>query len=94
MSSFHTTPVHSGEVLKDELDELSLSEASLAKHIDVSIESISKICKGDEGLNALMAMKLSRTLGASPQFWLNLQNNWELSQINSADYEAIDQIAA
>jgi plasmid maintenance system antidote protein VapI len=41
-----------------------------------------------------MAMKLSKALGGSPQFWLNLQNNWELSQLNYANFENISFIAA
>jgi plasmid maintenance system antidote protein VapI len=39
-------------------------------------------------------MKLSRALGASPQFWLNLQNNWEISQIKESEYQNIQSIAA
>jgi plasmid maintenance system antidote protein VapI len=41
-----------------------------------------------------MAMKLSKALGGSPQFWLNLQNNWELSQLNEAVFEDIRPVAA
>ncbi|PZO60690.1 MAG: addiction module antidote protein, HigA family [Phormidesmis priestleyi] len=94
MKSFHITPIHPGEVLKDELDELNLSQTDLAKHISVLPKTINEICRGKRGLSASMALKLSRALGASPQFWLNLQNNWELSQIDEADYETIEQIAA
>jgi len=41
-----------------------------------------------------MAVKLSKALGGSPQFWLNLQNNWELSQLNYSHFKNIDPIAA
>jgi antitoxin HigA-1 len=41
-----------------------------------------------------MAMKLSKALGGSPQFWLNLQNNWEISQIDVTMYGKIKHIAA
>jgi len=41
-----------------------------------------------------MAMRLSKALGGSPQFWLNLQNNWEISQIDDTAYEAIKHVAA
>ncbi len=80
--------------MKDELDELSLSESDLASHIKMPLEIINAICGGTEGLNASIAMKLSRALGASPQFWMNLQNNWELSQIDESDYAKIEPIAA
>ena len=94
MSSFHVTPVHPGEVLKDELEELGLTQVELAKHIGVLPKTISEICRGKRGLSAAMSMKLSRALGASPQFWLNLQNNWKISQIDESDYKKIEPIAA
>ena len=43
---------------------------------------------------AEMAMKRSKALGGSPQFWLNLQNNWEISQLNEAAFEDIRPVAA
>ena len=90
----HITPVHPGEVLKDELEEMGLSQSALAEHIDVLPKTINEICRGKRGISAEMAIKLSRALGASPQFWLNLQNNWELCQLNEADFKKIGKIAA
>jgi plasmid maintenance system antidote protein VapI len=43
---------------------------------------------------AELAMKLSKALGGSPQFWLNLQNNWEISQLDEAVFGGIDHVAA
>ncbi len=77
----HTTAIHPGLVLQDELDELQISQAALAEHVRVLPKTINEICRGKRGISAEMAMKLSQSLGASPYFWLNLQNNWELSQI-------------
>ena len=90
----HITPVHPGEVLKDELDEMGLTQTALAEHIDVLSKTINEICRGKRGISAGMAVKLSRALGASPQFWLNLQNNWELCQLKETDYKKIRKIAA
>ena len=94
MNETHYTPVHPGEVLKDELDELGLAQSAIAKHIGVLPKTINEICRGKRGISAEMAMRLSKALGGSPQFWLNLQNNWELSQINEAVLEDIKPIAA
>ena len=94
MNDFHITPIHPGEVLKDELNELSLSQTGLAKHIGVLPKTINEICRGKRGISASMAMKLSRVIGASPRFWLNLQNNWELSQIDESDCQNIKPVAA
>ena len=74
----HVTPVHPGKVLKDELEEIGRSQSALAEHIGVLAKTINEICRGKRGISAEMAMKLSRALGASPQFWLNLQSNYEL----------------
>lgn len=82
MDELHVTPVHPGEVLQDELNELGITQAKLAHHIGVLPKTINEICRGKRGISAEMAVRLSRALGASAQFWLNLQNNWALSQVD------------
>jgi addiction module HigA family antidote len=94
MNKLHFTPVHPGEVLKDELEEIGLTQSGLAKHIGVLPKTINEICRAKRGISAEMAMKLSKALGGSPQFWLNLQNNWEFSQLNEAAFEDIRPVAA
>ena len=94
MNQIHYTPVHPGEVLKDELDEVSLTQSALAKHIGVLPKTINEICRGKRGISPKMAMKLSKALGGTPRFWLNLQNNWEISQIDESIYQDIKQVAA
>ena len=90
----HITPLHPGLVLQDELEEIGVSQTALAKHIGVLPKTINEICRGKRGISAEMAIKLSAALGASPQFWLNLQNNWELSQVNTEKTPRIVPIAA
>lgn len=80
-NSFHITAVHPGAVLRDELEEISVSQSALAEHIGVLPKTINEICRGKRGISAEMSLKLSQALGATPYFWLNLQNNWELSQL-------------
>ena len=94
MNQTHITPVHPGEVLKDELEEIGLTQTALAVHIGVLPKTINEICRGKRGISAEMAIKLSKALGGSPQFWLNLQNNWELSQLNYSNFKNIHQVAA
>lgn len=93
MKKTHFTPVHPGEVLQDELEEIGHTQTGLAKHIGVLPKTVNEICRGKRGISAEMAMKLSKALGGSPQFWLNLQNNWELSQLNETRFEKIEYIA-
>jgi addiction module HigA family antidote len=93
-TKMHLTAIHPGIVLQDELNELEISQAMLAAHIGVLPKTINEICRGKRGISAEMAMKLSKALGATPQFWLNLQNNWELSQVKPASIKTINRIAA
>lgn len=88
----HLTPVHPGEVLKDELEEIGMTQTALANHIGVLPKTVNEICRGKRGISADMAMKLSKALGGRPQFWLNLQNNWELSQLDEAAFEGIERV--
>ncbi|MBW2668828.1 MAG: HigA family addiction module antidote protein [Deltaproteobacteria bacterium] len=94
MNKIHFTPIHPGAVLQDEIEEVSLTQSALAKHIGVLPKTINEICRGKRGISAEMAMKLSKALGGSPQFWLNLQNNWELSQLNETSFQSIEPVAA
>ncbi len=90
----HITPVHPGLVLRDELEEIEVSQTALAEHIGVLPKTINEICRQKRGISAEMAVKLSKALGATPQFWLNLQKNWELSQVDATKFADIDPVAA
>jgi addiction module HigA family antidote len=94
MTKTHIPAVHPGMVLQDELDEIGVSQSELAVHIGVLPKTINEICRGKRGISAEMAWKLSQSLGASPNFWLNLQNNWELSQVNPKPLKKLQLRAA
>ena len=90
----YITPIHPGLVLQDELEEIGISQSALAVHIGVLPKTVNEICKGKRGISPEMAWKLSKSVGASPQFWMNLQNNWELSQIDEKAFSRLEKIAA
>ena len=71
-------PVHPGEVLAEELQELGLSANALAKALGVPANRITAILKGQRGITADTALRLSRYFGTTPQLWQNLQNAFEL----------------
>ncbi|HZK82076.1 MAG TPA: HigA family addiction module antitoxin [Humisphaera sp.] len=85
--------VHPGAVLTDELTERGITPATLAAHIRELRKTINEICRGRRDIRAEMAVKLSLALGASPQFWLNLQRNWELHQVDQKSLARIKPIA-
>ena len=72
------SPIHPGEILKDELDGLSLSAAELARAIKVPANRISQILTGKRNISADTALRLGKLFGTGPQFWLNLQTAYEL----------------
>ena len=83
-------PVHPGEILGDELEELSMSATALAHALAVPTNRVTAILKGQCGITADTALRLSRYFGTSPQLWLNLQKTFELRQ---AEIESGQEIA-
>ena len=83
-------PVHPGEILSDELEELSMSATALAHALAVPTNRVTAILKGQRGITADTALRLSRYFGTSPQLWLNLQKTFELRQ---AEIESGQEIA-
>ncbi|WP_423925293.1 HigA family addiction module antitoxin [Candidatus Palauibacter sp.] len=71
-------PVHPGEVLREELDELGLSANALSKALGVPVNRVTMILNGQRGVSADTALRLARYFGTTPQLWLNLQKTWEL----------------
>ena len=71
-------PVHPGEVLREELDALGLSANALAKAIDVPANRVTAILNAERGITADTALRLGRYFDTTAQFWLNLQQTWQL----------------
>ena len=71
-------PIHPGEILTDELAELNLSAAELARQIEVPPNRISQILAGKRNISADTALRLGRYFGTTPDFWINLQKTYEL----------------
>lgn len=94
MSKVHLTPIHPGEILQDEIEEIGLTQTALAEHIGVLPKTINEICRKKRGISAEMAVRLSKAFGGTPQFWLNAQNNWDLSQLDKSKISKINPIAA
>jgi len=72
------TPIHPGEHLAEELRELGVSAAELSRQIDVPVNRITGIIHGQRGITADTALRLGHWFGTSPQFWMNLQQLYEL----------------
>jgi len=67
------TPIHPGEILADELEELGVSPTELSRQIRVPANRISQIINGKRAITGDTALRLAHWFGTSPQFWMNLQ---------------------
>lgn len=86
------TPIQPGEILKDELDELGLSAAELARQIEVPANRVSQILAGRRAVTADTALRLARWFGTSAELWMNLQQTYELDLARQRSGEAIGRL--
>lgn len=71
-------PIHPGSILNDELVELNLTATALARAINVPANRITQIIQGKRTVTGDTALRLGHWFGNSPQFWLNLQSQYDL----------------
>jgi len=70
--------IHPGEHLAEELKELGMSAAELARKLDVPTNRITAILNGQRAITGDSALRLAHFFGTSPEFWLNLQSLYDL----------------
>jgi addiction module HigA family antidote len=70
--------IHPGEHLAEELKELDMSAAELARKLDVPTNRITGILNGQRAITGDTALRLAHFFGTSAEFWLNLQSLYEL----------------
>ena len=78
MSENKMRPVHPGEILREEMEELGMSAKAIARELGVPQNRISDILRGRRGITADTALRLARYFNTTPQVWLNLQKAFEL----------------
>lgn len=79
MQSKKLPPIHPGKILMEEfLAPMGISQYRLAKDISVSPRRINEIVHEKRSITADTALRLGRFFGMTPQFWLNLQNHYDL----------------
>jgi antitoxin HigA-1 len=84
-------PVTPGEILRDWMDDVSLSANALARALRVPPNRITAILKGDRAISAETALRLGRFFGTSPQFWLNLQTAYDLEVARAEHGQRIER---
>jgi addiction module HigA family antidote len=85
-------PPHPGEVLRDYLGEVSVTEA--AKHLGVTRVALSRILNSSAGISAEMALRLSDALATTPELWTGMQSQYDLWRASKKRRKNIDRLIA
>lgn len=94
MDNNYLPNIHPGEILRlDFLEPMEITPYRLSKDIGVSQTRISEILAEKRSITADTALRLSHYFGNSPQFWLNLQTQYDLRQARAENKEVYNQIA-
>ena len=73
-------PIHPGEFLVDELEEIGITATELSRQIDVPPNRISQIIRGKRDVTADTALRLGQFFGTGPELWVNLQKSYDLDK--------------
>jgi addiction module HigA family antidote len=86
-------PIHPGETLREDfLVPLAMSVNRLALELHVPATRVNEIARGRRAITADTALRLGRFFGTSPQFWMNLQANYELEMARDAAGREIETV--
>lgn len=71
-------PIHPGEHLAEELQEIGISARELARDLRVPVTRVTEILRGRRGISGDTALRLARYFEVNADFWMNLQKLYEL----------------
>ena len=91
--SMHNPP-HPGEFIREVyLDKLNVSSRTVAAKLKVSPSTFTRLLNGKSSVTPEMAIRLSKTLGRSPESWLAMQNNYDLWQLqNRRSFDEVERL--
>ena len=92
MEKLFRRAVHPGEVLRSELEELGVSQAAFARNIRVPSNRISQIVAGKRSISGDTALRLGHWFGMEPQFWMNLQAQFDLAVADQEVGQAVREL--
>ena len=79
-----TRAAHPGEILKHELDELGITPTAFAHEVAVPAARVSRIIAGKRSITGDTALRFGNWFGTDPQFWINLQTQYDLVRAHQA----------
>lgn len=88
-------PLHPGEVLREEfMEPLGITAYTLAKACHIERPRLERIVREQQGITADTALRLAKYFGTTPEFWMNLQNRYELEEAKEEIGTDLDEIQA
>lgn len=84
--------LHPGEILKEDLADVGISINGLARSIRVPANRLSRIIRGERGITADTALRLSAFWGTSARYWINLQSLYELDVAQAENPDIISDV--
>ena len=86
-------PTHPGVMLLEEfLQPMNISQRDLASGIHVPYQRVNELINGKRGITPSTALRLARFFDMSPDFWLNLQRQWDLYKVHQTEKDDIERI--
>ena len=83
------TPIHPGTISGEELAEIGISAAELARQLKIPTNRITQIIAGRRNVTADTALRLGKWFGTSAVFWLNLQKSYEQASCAKENRESV-----
>ena len=77
-------PCHPGEIVRECLDDLKLKVTDGAAALGVTRTTLSRVLNGKAAVSPEMAVRLSKAFGSTAGFWMRLQMNYDLAQVEKA----------
>jgi len=84
--------IHPGEHLAEELRELDMSAAELARRLHVPTNRVTQILNGRRAITGDTALRLAHFFGTTPEFWLNLQSLYEIRRADQESGKSIKSL--
>ncbi len=76
-------PAHPGRIIKEAIEALGLTVTDAAHMLNVSRPTLSGLLDERSGISGEMAVRLSKIVGSTPEFWMRLQLNYDLAQVEA-----------
>lgn len=86
-------PTHPGELLREDiLPALGISKTAVAGALCISRETLYKIIKEEAPVTPSMALRLAKAFGTAPEFWLNLQQAYDIAAAAEKEAEILEEV--